>query len=225
MEAKKTPQADLRGKYGLFFNIGLLISVALALAAFEFKSYSKANSLDLNPETGNFDIPLDIPITVHEPPTPPKVEQPEIEEVPDDEEIIDKIDESFEINLPEEVKIPEFVLAEAPPVDDKADEIFEVVETMPSPPGGLEGWAKYLNKNLKYPTQARRMGIEGTVYLYFVVNTDGSIQDITVARGIGAGCDAEAVRVLKNAPKWEPGKQRGKPVRVKMALPIKFQLQ
>ncbi|UCS93207.1 TonB family protein [Echinicola marina] len=225
MEAKKTPQADLRGKYGLFFNIGLLISVALILAAFEFKSYQKVNSLELKTESDSFDKILDIPITVHEPPLPQKVEQPKIEEVPDEEEIMDKIDEVFDINLPEEVKIPEYIINEAPPVEENAEEIFEVVETMPTPPGGLEGWAKYLNKHLKYPTQARRMGIGGTVYLYFVVNTDGSIQDITVARGIGAGCDAEAVRVLQNAPKWTPGKQRGKPVRVKMALPIKFQLQ
>ncbi|WP_186758541.1 energy transducer TonB [Echinicola salinicaeni] len=225
MEAKKTPQADLRGKYGLFFNAGLLISVALVLAAFEFKSYQKAHALDLNTKADSFDKILDIPITVQEPPRPKTVQQPKIEEVPDEEEIMDKIDEVFDINLPEEVKIPEYVINEAPPVEEKAEEIFEVVETMPSPPGGLEGWAKYLNKHLKYPTQARRMGIGGTVYLYFVVNTDGSIQDITVARGIGAGCDKEAVRVLQNAPKWTPGKQRGKPVRVKMALPIKFQLQ
>jgi protein TonB len=88
----------------------------------------------------------------------------------------------------------------------------------------MSGWNAYLSKNLKYPTQARRMGIEGTVIVVFVVNTDGSIQNVEVLRGIGGGCDEEAVKVVSDAPKWEPGKQRGRPVRTRMRLPIRFKL-
>ena len=104
------------------------------------------------------------------------------------------------------------------------NEVYDVVETQPNPPGGMAGWNKYLSDNLKYPTQARRMDIEGTVIVVFVINTDGSIQDVELLRGIGGGCDEEAIKIVKNAPKWTPGMQRGKPVRTRMRLPIKFKL-
>jgi protein TonB len=82
----------------------------------------------------------------------------------------------------------------------------------------------YVSENLKYPVKASRMDIQGRVFVQFVVEKDGSLTDIQVVKGIGAGCDEEAVRVIKNAPRWEPGKQRGRPVRVKMILPIVFKL-
>ena len=137
---------------------------------------------------------------------------------------IEEIEVNFDVDVTEETVIKEVVITEAAPVEEKADEIFDVVETMPTPVGGMEAWNKYLSNNLKYPTQARRMGIEGTVFVVFVVNTDGSIQDVEILRGIGGGADEEAVRVVRAAPNWEPGKQRGKPVRVKMRLPIRFKL-
>jgi TonB family protein len=108
--------------------------------------------------------------------------------------------------------------------EEEADQIFDAVETQPSPPGGMSGWSKYLSDNLKYPTQARRMGIEGHVFVVFVINTDGSIQDVEVLTGIGGGCDEEAVRIVKGAPKWNPGMQKGKAVRTRMRLPIRFKL-
>jgi TonB family protein len=107
---------------------------------------------------------------------------------------------------------------------EKNAHIFDVVETQPNPPGGMSGWNKYLSDNLKYPTQARRMGTEGSVIVVFVINTDGSIQDVEVLRGIGGGCDEEAVKVVQNGPKWEPGKQRGRLVRTRMRLEIRFRL-
>src|SRR5690606_16461112 len=224
MEAKKTPKADLNNKSGMFLNLGLAISVAVVLFAFEYKSYDDGTLKDLGTVDDAFEQLLDIPITEQPPPPPPPpVEQPVIQEVPDEVEI-EEIEVNFDVDVKEETVIKEVVIAEAPPVEEKADEIFDVVETMPTPPGGMEGCNKYLSSNLKYPTQARRMGIEGTVYVVFVVNTDGSIQDVEILRGIGGGCDEEAKRVVENAPKWEPGKQRGKPVRVKMRLPIRFKL-
>jgi protein TonB len=224
MEAKKTPRADLDKKSGMFLNLGLAVSVAVCLFAFEYKSYDDRALKDLGTVDDAFEELLDIPITEQPPPPPPPpVEQPVIQEVPDEVEI-EEIEVNFDVDVKEETVIKEVVIAEAPPVEEKAEQIFDVVETMPTPPGGMEGWNKYLSANLKYPTQARRMGIEGTVYVVFVVNTDGSIQDVEILRGIGGGCDEEAMRVVQAAPKWEPGKQRGKPVRVKMRLPIRFKL-
>ena len=110
------------------------------------------------------------------------------------------------------------------PEEEKPDQIFDVVETQPNPPGGMSGWNNYLSENLKYPTQARRMGIEGTVIIVFVINTDGSIQDVEVLRGVGGGCDEEAIKIIRRAPKWSPGMQKGKAVRTRMRLPIRFKL-
>jgi TonB family protein len=104
-------------------------------------------------------------------------------------------------------------------------EIFDVVETQPNPPGGMAGWNQYLSQNLQYPAQARRMGIEGTVILVFVINTDGSISDVDVLRGIGGGADEEAIRVVQNSPLWEPGKQRDRVLNTRMRLPIRFKLE
>ncbi|SFT44666.1 TonB family C-terminal domain-containing protein [Algoriphagus locisalis] len=102
--------------------------------------------------------------------------------------------------------------------------IFDVVEEQPSPPGGMEGWNQYLSQNLTYPAQAKQLGVEGTVIVVFVVNTDGSISDVEILRGIGGGADEEAVRVVENAPNWISGKQKGNPVNTRMRLPIRFKL-
>jgi TonB family protein len=103
-------------------------------------------------------------------------------------------------------------------------EIFDVTEVQPNPPGGMAGWSKYLSENLKYPTEAKSMGIEGTVIVVFVVNSDGSISDAEILRGIGAGADEEALRVVQNSPNWTPAKQKDRVVNSRMRLPVRFKL-
>ena len=102
--------------------------------------------------------------------------------------------------------------------------IFSIVEEPAQFPGGDDALSKFIHENIKYPREAIKNKISGTVYVQFVVEKDGSISDVKVVRGIGGGCDEEAVRVVKSMPKWEPGKQRGVPVRVYFTLPIEFKL-
>lgn len=223
METKKNKHADLTRKKGLFFNIGLILSLALVLAAFEWKSYGDGNLLDMTAVDDNFEDLLDVPNTIQTPPPPPKIQQPEIIEVPDEEEIEEEIEVDLDTDITDETEIEEAIFEE-PEEEEKAEEIFLIAEHQPNFPGGYKAFYKYVQKKMKYPSQARRMGIEGKVILQFVVDKDGSLTNIRVLRGIGAGCDEEAVRMLKAAPKWNAGRQRGVPVKVQMTLPITFKL-
>jgi protein TonB len=122
--------------------------------------------------------------------------------------------------------------ATAPTVQEKAVEVeakpeapFVTVEQQPEFPGGMDGLRAFLNKNLTYPRSAASAGISGRVYISFVVNTDGSLADVQILKGIGFGCDEEALRVVQRMPRWRPGKQSGRTVRVKYNLPISFTLE
>jgi TonB family protein len=101
---------------------------------------------------------------------------------------------------------------------------FDLVDTPPSPVGGLEAWQRHLSDNLTYPTSARMRGIQGTVLVSFIVNTDGTIEAIELVQGIGGGCDEEAIRTIKISPNWTPGMIKGKAVRTRMKIPISFKL-
>lgn len=109
-------------------------------------------------------------------------------------------------------------------VEEPYDATFTIVERMPQFPGGQEEMFKFIGANIKYPEDAVEAGVEGVVYVTFVVDKDGSIGGARVLRGIGSGCDDEAVRVVMAMPKWEPGMQRGKPVRVQYNMPIRYKL-
>ena len=223
MEAKKTPKADLTSKTGLHLAIGLVISLAVVTLAFEWKSYDAEELVDLGTVDDTFEDVMEIPPTEQPPPPPPKIQQPEIIEVPDEEEIEEEIEIDLDVEVTEDTEIEEMVFEEAPE-EEVSDEIFMVVEDQPEPQGGMQAFYEFVGKNMKYPSQARRMGVEGKVFVQFVVDKDGSLSDVKAIKGIGAGCDEEAVRVVKSAPKWKPGKQRGKAVRVRMVLPITFKL-
>ncbi|MCD4790789.1 MAG: M56 family metallopeptidase [Bacteroidales bacterium] len=116
------------------------------------------------------------------------------------------------------------VKSEAKVIKTEEGEIFPVVEQMPRFPGGDDARIKFLNENLKYPDEARKQGISGRVFISFVVENDGEITNIKLLRGIGGGCDEEAMRVVSIMPTWEPGLEKGKPVRVQFNMPFKFLL-
>lgn len=223
MEVKKNPEADLSKKTGLYFNIGLVVTMLLVITAFEWRFYDDDSLVNIGEVESTFEDIMDIPPTEQPPPPPPKIQQPEVIEVPDEEEIEEEIDFNLDVEVTEETVIEEIVFEDAPE-EEVAEEIFTIVEDQPQPKGGMSAFYQYVQKELNYPSQARRMGIEGKVYVQFVVDTDGTITEVEAIKGIGAGCDEEAVRVIKNAPKWNPGKQRGRAVKVRMVLPITFRL-
>lgn len=222
MEAKKTDKANLEKKSIFFFSIGLFLSMGLTVYVFELKQYDEA-LVDLVKKTSDvFEEVIEVPPTDVPPPPPPAVQTPQIVEVPDEEEIEEEIQINLDVEVTEETKVEEVIVVEAP--KEEVDEIFTIVEESAAPKGGMAAFYKYVNDKMKYPAQARRMGIEGRVFVEFVIGKDGSISEVRAVKGIGAGCDEEAVRVIQAAPSWTPGKQRGKPVKQRMVLPITFKL-
>ncbi len=223
MVDKKSPEADVTRKSSLYLSIGLVVSLLVVNTAFEWRFYDDGALADLGQVTDDFEEMLDIPPTEQPPPPPPKIQQPEIIEVPDEEEIEDEIEVNLDVEITEESAIEQIVFEE-PVEEEVADEVFTIVEQQPVYPGGMRAFYQFVQKKLKYPSQARRMGIEGRVFVQFVVDKKGNITEVVAVRGIGAGCDVEAVRVIKSSPKWKAGKQRGKAVKVRMILPITFKL-
>ncbi len=221
MELKKKPEADLTKKRGLFFNIGMVTTLALVILAFTWKSYDEGDLMNLGSLEDNADEMIEVPVTEQPPPPPPKIQQPEIIEVPDEEEIEEDIEVDLDVEVTEDSEIEEIIADEE---EEESDEIFTIVEQQPTPKGGMGAFYKYVGKKMTYPSQAKRMGIEGKVFVKFMVDKDGSISRVKVLKGIGAGCDEAAAKVLKAAPKWIPGKQRGRAVRVWMTIPIVFKL-
>lgn len=140
-----------------------------------------------------------------------------------------QMDQQAELDGPTQVEAkpamgPSSIVARINDVGKDGKEIFDVTEVQPIPPGGMQGWSEYLSTNLSYPAQARQMGIEGTVIVVFLINSDGSVSDVEVLRGIGGGADEEAVRVVENSPKWSPAQQKGQVVNSRMRLPVRFKL-
>ncbi|WP_057938694.1 energy transducer TonB [Algoriphagus resistens] len=222
MELKKNPKSDLKKWSAALFNLGLAVSLGSALVAFEWKAYDKATVKTFDGIEDDWDL-IDIPITIHTPPPPPPQAPIEVIIKPDDV-VIDRLNEiMFDINTTEKTIITEVDIS-APPVIEDIDKIVNFVDVQATFKGGMDAWNTYLTKNLKYPSQAKIMGIEGMAIVRFVVNTDGSIQDIEMVRTIGGGCDEVARKVIENSPKWTPGKIGGRTVRSRMTMPIRFRL-
>lgn len=230
MEARKNPNADINRYRMLFFNIGLVVSLSLVLLAFEWRFYDRSGVLNAATAINDtFEETLEVPPTDQPPPPPPAdTKNVNFIAIEDTEEIEDELEITFDIEMTEETviaKLPEHVEVKEDIEEEDAEEVFVIVEEQPHPRGGLQAFYDYINNNIKYPSQARRMNIEGRVFVQFIIEKDGSISQVEAIRGIGESCDEEAVRVVASAPRWEPGKQRGKPVRVKMVLPISFKLK
>lgn len=224
MENKKSNNVDEHKRRTLYLMIGLLVSMSISLIAFEWKSYDLPEGKGLGDANDRFDEWFEVPPTRMPEPKPPVIQQPKIIEIPDDPDLEEIIDIDIDVDLSDDTIIEDF-FQEPEEANEKAPEIFLIVEEQASFPGGNQGWAKFMNKNFRYPRQAKRMGIEGRVFLQFDVAVSGEISNIEVVRGIGGGCDEEAIRVLNKSPRWEPGKQRGIPVNTKHRMSIVFRLK
>lgn len=228
MEIKKSPKADLEGKKTTGLLIGLVLILAAMFVAFEWTK----RDVVITAGSGIVDVPFEeemVPITEQEEPkqAPPPPEAPKVEEVlqiaENDADVVESTIQSNE-DKGEAVEIkyvPEVVEEE----EVEEQQIFQVVEEMPEFPGGMAECLKFLAKNIKYPTIAQENGVQGRVIVQFVVNQDGSIVDPVVVRSVDPYLDKEALRVIQMMPKWKPGKQRGKAVRVKYTVPVTFKLQ
>jgi protein TonB len=224
MESRKTNSADLERKRPVFFQLGLIISISAALVAFEWKTPDRG--LVLPPRTVVEPTEEIIEVFTDKKPEPPRpLITTILKEV--DNNTIDLPDIEIKIEIDPGDKVEPYKLPELLPDDPAGDEteIFIVAETMPEFPGGYAALMKYLSENIKYPDIARETGITGTVGVTFIIEPDGSVSSIAVLRGVAGGCTEEAVRVVSEMPYWTPGKQRGKPVRVRMSLPVKFSLR
>ena len=226
MQLKKNPQASLEDKKLTYVLIGLAFVLSVCYVALEWTE-KEVTKYEVADTEFLFEDEIEIQQTTQETPPPPPppapVEVEVLNVVEDDVEV-----EEIQINT-EDDKDVEVVIAppvEAPVEEEEEEVIFMVVESMPEFPGGQQALFKYLAENVKYPVIAQENGIQGRVICQFVVNKDGSIVDVVAVRSSGeASLDKEAIRVIKSMPKWKPGKQRGKPVRVKYTVPVNFRLQ
>jgi protein TonB len=227
MEPKKTKKADLENKKGIFLQIGIIVVLGITLAAVEWSS--KPNMENTLGELADMNLEEEIiPITRQQevkpppPPPPPKVTEV-LNIVQDDVEIEDElIMEDAEADQNMQIDIVEFEEEQ----EVAEEEVFFIVEDMPSFQGkGQEGFREWIAQNLRYPEIAAENGISGKVYVQFAVNSKGQVVDAVVVRGVDPALDKEAVRVVMASPKWTPGKQRGKAVKVQFTFPINFVLQ
>lgn len=230
MEVKKTPKANLESKKLLFREIGLIITLLIVLAGFEYKTYEKSLS-DLGDNNAALVEEEMVPITNETPPPPPEmpkipVVSDEIIIVDDDMKITTDLIISTEDNKNLGVEIKEYVQGRTEEVAEEEDIPFMFVEEKPKFQGGDENaFSKWVGERLVYPEIAKENGVQGRVTLSFRVNTDGSVSDVKVIRGVDPSLDKEAVRVVSMSPKWTPGRQRSKAVRVIYTFPVIFQLR
>ena len=225
MQVKKSENASLEKDKLVYVLMGLVFVLSLVYVALEWTE-REVTKYEVTDTDFLFEEEVEIQQTSQEtppPPPPPAVQEVEVLNV-----VEDNVEtESIEVNTEDDQE--EVVIAapvEAPVEEEEEEVVFVVVESMPEFPGGQQALFKYLSENVKYPVIAQENGIQGRVICQFVVNKDGSIVDVEVVRSGGdPSLDKEAVRVIKTMSKWKPGKQRGKPVRVKYTVPVNFKLQ
>ncbi len=228
MNAKKSPNATLEDKKFMYLLMGLVMVLSLFYIGLEWtKSEVTVYEGDFASQLAEEEI--EIIQTAQELPPPPPPPAPEIVEiinvVENDVQVAEvEINTEDDKNKAVDMTPPATTIGTGI-VEEEDIVVFQVVETMPSFPGGDAALFKFLNDNIKYPVIAQENGIQGRVICQFVVNRDGSIVDVEVVRSVDPSLDKEAIRVIKAMPNWAPGKQRGKAVRVKYTLPVNFRLQ
>ncbi|SMO43017.1 energy transducer TonB [Gracilimonas mengyeensis] len=212
---RKSPKADLKKSYTVYLEAGLILALLVMILAV------KVNIEDEPPQVVELDeqevVEMEEVVQTKQIETPPPPPRPPVPvEVPNDEIIEDEIiDLDAELDMNQQMDLPP-----PPPEEEEEEDFFVVVEQMPKLIGGM---AK-LQGSVSYPEMARRAGIEGRVTVQFIVNEQGNVENARVVRGIGGGCDEEALKAVKQA-EFEPGMQRGRPVRVQYALSINFRLE
>ena len=231
MEIKKSPKANLENKKFFFREIGLIVTLALVFFAFEWKTHDKKSNSMGNQEALVVEAEL-IPITRETPPPPPEMpKEPTLADILDivDDDI--KIEHDLIINSEDNknlgVDIRDFVYGTGTYVEEiEEDEInYLIVEEKPKFMGGDEdNFRAWVNDRLVYPPIAQENGVHGRVTLSFVVGVDGRLTDVTLVKGVDPALDKEAIRVVSSSPKWTPGRQRDRPVKVRYTFPIIFRL-
>ena len=229
MEIKKTEKASLENKKLLFVEIGLVVSLAITLFAFEWTSTETETAL--LEDTTEILIEEEIISTQMETPPPPP-EAPKIPVLSDQIDIVDdeiELEDDLFMNLEDSddlgVEIMDYVEVEEEVVEEEAIP-FQLVEEKPSFQGGdANQFSKWVNSRLVYPEIAKENGVQGRVTLQFTVEKDGSVTKVKVLRGVDPSLDKEAVRVVSMSPKWKPGKQRDRAVPVTYTFPVIFQLR
>ena len=230
MESKISPKADLQKKNGLFLEIGLIAALALSLLAFEWSTSDKVETMDLTAQTQTIEEEeiINTQEQIETPPEAPKIPvlSDIIDIVDDDIQVNDDLFIDMEDHANLGVEIMDYHAAvEEEEVEEEAIP-FALVEQKPRFQGGdANTFSAWVNKNLQYPEIAKENGVQGRVTLQFTVNTDGSVSDVKVLRGVDSSLDKEAVRIVSMSPKWEPGKQRERPVKVVYNFPVVFQLR
>ncbi|MDD2292950.1 MAG: energy transducer TonB [Bacteroidales bacterium] len=230
MEIKKTPKADLQNKRALFTEIGLVIVLAVIFLAFEWSSKDKVESDILNQKTVAVEEEI-IPITNEQPQMPQ--EMPDIPALSDVIDIVDddiKVSDDMFLDLEDNknlgVAIMDYVAEVEEEVVEEEAIPFALVEEKPTFMGGdANTFTKWVNGKLVYPEIAKENGVQGRVTLQFTVNADGSVSNVIVLRGVDSSLDKEAVRIVSSSPKWKPGRQRERPVKVTYTFPVIFQLR
>lgn len=230
MEIKKSPKADLEKKKGLFLEIGLIVTLLVVILAFEWQTVEK-DEMAFATETAVEIEVENVPITTEAPPPPP--EQPKVPVLSDQIDIVDdEIDVGDDLFLSLEdtedmgVEIMDYITEV---IDEEVEEApipFALVEEKPSFMGGdANNFQKWVSQHLEYPEIAKENGVSGRVTLQFTVMPDGSVANVRVLRGVDPSLDKEAVRVVSSSPKWTPGKQRDRAVKVIYNFPVIFQLR
>ncbi len=227
MNTKKSEKADLENKKTTFLQLGLVVTIALILIAFEWTTTERKENVFANIQEEIIEEEQ-APITEEqEQPqeAPPEVNVTDIFEIVDNDVKIEN-EILFSDLVTEDTQVAMYTWNPVVAEEEKEDDVFMIVEDMPTFRGGdVQRFSNWVRERVKYPQIAQENGIQGKVFIGFIVEPDGSVSNVTVLRSVDKSLDDEAVRVVQSSPRWAPGKQRGQPVRVRFSITVNFQLQ